>query len=102
MLLPDLPAAMGRYTTRNLSRRRVELVIGDGVTRIDEHGITLTSGTLIGAGTVVWSAGVRPAPILASLPDCEHARNGGLLVNQDMSVTGCAGSGQSATARGSR
>jgi len=44
-LLPDLPAAMGRYTTRNLARRRVELVIGDGVTRIDEHGITLTSGS---------------------------------------------------------
>ena len=90
-LLPDLPAAMGRYTTRNLSRRRVELVIGDGVTHIDESGITLKSGTLIGAGTVVWSAGVRPSPILASLPGCEHARNGGLVVNQDMSVIGCNG-----------
>jgi len=88
-LLPDLPAAMGRYTTRNLARRRVELVIG--VTRIDENGITLTSGRVIGAGTTVWSAGVRPAPILAALPGCEHARNGGLIVHQDMSVIGCAG-----------
>jgi NADH dehydrogenase len=91
MLLPDLPPAMGRYTTRNLARRRVELVIGDGVTRIDETGIMLKSGTLIGAGTTVWSAGVRPAPILASLPECEHARNGGLIVNQDMSVAGAHG-----------
>src|SRR6202048_3970091 len=31
-LLPDLPPAMGRYTTRHLARRRVELMLGDGVT----------------------------------------------------------------------
>jgi NADH dehydrogenase len=87
-LLADLPPAMGRYTTRNLARRRVELVIGDGVTRIDHDGIMLASGKLIAAGTVVWSAGVRPSPILASLPGCAHARNGGLMVNRDMSVVG--------------
>ncbi len=88
-LLPDLPPAMGRYTARHLGRRRVELVLGDGVARIDEGGITLASGTVVGAGTVVWSAGVRPSPILASLPGCAHARNGGLLVNRDMSLIGC-------------
>lgn len=85
-LLPDLPAAMGRYTTRNLSRRGVDLMLGDGVTRIDEHGITLASGRLVPAATIVWSAGVRPGPMLAALPHLAHARNGGLLVNQDMSA----------------
>jgi NADH dehydrogenase len=88
-LLADLPDAMGRYTTRNLSRRRVELVLGDGVTRIDESGISLKSGRLIGAATVVWSAGVHPGPMLAALPHLAHARNGGLLVNQDMSAVDC-------------
>lgn len=90
-LLPDLPPAMGRYTTRHLARRGVELIIGDGVTRIDRDGITLASGTLVGAATVVWSAGVRPSPVLASLPGCAHARNGGLLVERDMSIAGCNG-----------
>jgi NADH dehydrogenase len=89
-LLPDLPQAMGRYTTRNLARRKVELMIGDGVTRVDGHGIDLQSGTHVPCATVVWSAGVRPSPVLRDLP-CEHARNGGLLVNQDMSVIGSPG-----------
>ncbi|GAC1618011.1 MAG: FAD-dependent oxidoreductase [Candidatus Elarobacter sp.] len=90
-LLPDLPAAMGRYTTRNLARRKVELVIGDGVTRIDQHGISLQSGANIPCATMVWSAGVRPAPVSRNLPCCTHAHDGGIVVNQDMSVIGAPG-----------
>ena len=90
-LLPDLPEAMGRYTTRNLARRKVELVIGDGVTAIDEHGISLQSGMRIATRTVVWSAGVRPSPVLRDLPGVTHARNGGIIVNRDMSVIGRPG-----------
>ncbi|HEY4441163.1 MAG TPA: NAD(P)/FAD-dependent oxidoreductase [Candidatus Elarobacter sp.] len=89
-LLPDLPAAMGAYTTRNLARRGVELMIGDGVTRLDEHGIDLQSGTHVPCATVVWSAGVRPSPVLRDLP-VPHARNGGIVVDGDMSVRGSPG-----------
>jgi NADH dehydrogenase len=90
-LLPDLPAAMGRYTTRHLARRGVELIIGDGVTRIDRDGIALHSGAHVSSATVVWSAGVRPSPVLRDLPGCTHARNGGLVTNEDMSVAGRPG-----------
>jgi NADH:ubiquinone reductase (H+-translocating) len=90
-LLPDLPPKMGQYTTRNLARRNVELIIGDGVTQLNAHGIDLQSGTHVPCATVVWSAGVRPSPVLRDLPGCAHARNGGLVVHQDMSVVGCAG-----------
>ena len=90
-LLPDLPPAMGRYTTRNLAGRKVELVIGDGVAKIDDGGVDLHSGTRIPSATVVWSAGVRPSPVLRDLPGCPHARNGGIVVMQDMSVPGQPG-----------
>ncbi len=90
-LLPDLPPQMGAYTERNLRRRKVELVIGDGVTRIDERGIALQSGAIIPCATIVWSAGVRPSPVLKDLPGVEHARNGGLVVHPDMSVVGRSG-----------
>jgi NADH:ubiquinone reductase (H+-translocating) len=90
-LLPDLPPQMGEYTTRNLLRRKVQLVIGDGVTRIDERGIALQSGEVIPCATIVWSAGVRPSPVLKDLPGIEHARNGGLVVHPDMSVVGREG-----------
>jgi NADH dehydrogenase len=90
-LLPDLPEAMGRYTTRNLARRHVQLIIGDGVTRIDADGITLQSGTTIPTTTVIWSAGVRPSPVLKDLPGVLHARNFGIVVGRDMSVIGRPG-----------
>jgi NADH:ubiquinone reductase (H+-translocating) len=85
-LLPDLPAAMGQYTTRNLTSRKVELLLGDGVTKIDDQGIELQSGKRIATATIVWSAGVRPSPVLKDLTELRHARNGGIVVGQDMST----------------
>jgi NADH dehydrogenase len=90
-LLPDLPEGMGRYTTSYLRKRKVDLVIGDGVTRIDDEGLELQSGRKIASATIVWSAGVRPSPVLKDLPLVTHARNGGIVVNQDMSVIGAPG-----------
>jgi NADH dehydrogenase len=85
-LLPDLPPGMGTYTTRNLTQRRVELMLGDGVTKIDDEAIELQSGKRIGTSTIVWSAGVRPSPVLKELTGVRHARNGGIVVGQDMST----------------
>jgi len=82
-LLPDLPPQMGRYTTRNLQRRKVELMLGDGVTRIDRHAVALQSGRMVPSATIVWSAGVRPSPVLKDLDGVVHARNGGIMVHQD-------------------
>lgn len=85
-LLPDLPPGMGAYTTRNLTQRRVELMLGDGVTKIDDEAIELQSGKRIATSTIVWSAGVRPSPVLKDLTGLRHARNGGIVVGQDMST----------------
>jgi NADH dehydrogenase len=84
-LLPDLPPAMGAYTAKNLRGRGVEIVLGDGVKSVDVDVVRLTSGREIPSSTVLWSAGVRPAPILKALP-VEHARNGGIMAARDMSV----------------
>lgn len=86
-LLPDLAPGMGKYTAGNLAERKVEIIIGDGVASLNDESIVLASGRTIPTATCVWSAGVRPAPILKTLP-CEHARNGGLFVERDMSLTG--------------
>ncbi len=67
-LLAGLPPAMGRYTMKNLTARGVEVHLGDGVTSLDERGIHLASGTEIPTATVLWSAGVRPAPVVRDLP----------------------------------
>ena len=90
VLLAGLPAGMGRYASKNLAARGVELHLGDGVTALDERAIRLASGARIATATVLWSAGVRPTPVVRDLP-IAHARNGGIIVERDMSVPGRAG-----------
>jgi len=89
-LLAGLPPAMGRYTAKSLVSRGVELHLGDAVTALDDQAIHLASGLTIPTATVLWSAGVRPTPVLRDLP-LEHARNGGIIVERDFSVPGRPG-----------
>jgi NADH dehydrogenase len=89
-LLAGLPPGMGRYTKKNLVSRGIELHLGDAVTSLDDRAICLASGTTIPTATVLWSAGVRPTPVVRDLP-LEHARNGGIIVGRDFSVLGRAG-----------
>jgi NADH dehydrogenase len=84
-LLFGLPDAMGRYTAKNLASRGVDLIFNDPVAALDERCITLKSGMVIPSATVIWSAGVRPTPVVKDLP-VQHARNGGIIVERDMSV----------------
>jgi NADH:ubiquinone reductase (H+-translocating) len=85
VLLAGLPPGMGRYATKNLLARGVELHVGDAVTSLDDRAIHLASGAVIPTATVLWSAGVRPTPVVRDLP-LQHARNGGIIVNRDFSV----------------
>ena len=89
-LLPDLPPRMGRYVQSFLPKRGVQVRLRSMVAAIDRTGVALKDGTRIDAKTIVWSAGVRPSPLIAQLP-LPHARNGGVLVKGDMSVDGHPG-----------
>src|SRR5579872_2980401 len=84
-LLPDLLPRMGEYCATFLERRNVRVRTDALVASVDAGGIALKDGSRLESATVVWSAGVRPSPFIASLP-LPHARNGGILTNADMSV----------------
>jgi NADH dehydrogenase len=84
-LLPELPERMANYTKANLTRRGVTVILGEPVASADPRGIVLASGRRFESGTIVWSAGVRPAPLVSELP-VEHARNGAIIVREDLSV----------------
>ncbi len=85
-LLAGLPPRMGEYSRRNLERRGVEIMTGDGVAGADEDGLTLQSGRRIETATIVWSAGVAPSPMIAktALP---KTKRGAVMTNADMRVT---------------
>jgi NADH:ubiquinone reductase (H+-translocating) len=88
-ILPELGEELGRYAERKLRERKVEVLKGPRVANYDGVVVTLSDGTSIPAATLIWTAGVKPSPVIASLP-CQKER-GRLLVNEDMSVPGVSG-----------
>ena len=88
-LLPELGEELGRYAERKLIERKVEVIKGARVASYDGVAVTLSDGTSIPTATLIWTAGVKPSPVIASLP-CEKVR-GRLLVSDYMAVTGVPG-----------
>jgi NADH dehydrogenase len=88
-LLPELGEELGRYAEGKLRQRKVEVIKGARVASYDGLVVTLSDGTSIPARTLIWTAGVKPSPVIASLP-CEKER-GRLLVSEYLAVTGVPG-----------
>jgi NADH:ubiquinone reductase (H+-translocating) len=88
-ILPELGEELGCYAERKLLERKVEVIKGARVANYDGEVVTLSDGTSIPAATLIWTAGVKPSPVIAALP-CEKER-GRLLVSEYLAVTGVPG-----------
>jgi NADH dehydrogenase len=88
-ILPELGEELGRYAEHKLRQRKAEVIKGPRVANYDGVVVTLSDGTSIPAATLIWTAGVKPSPVIAQLP-CEKQR-GRLLVSEYMAVTGVPG-----------
>ena len=75
------------YAAKALEKRSVELVLGDTVASISPTRVTLKSGIVIPAHTVVWGAGLQASPLVHSL-GLELERGGRVPVGGDLSVEG--------------
>jgi NADH:ubiquinone reductase (H+-translocating) len=89
-LLPGLPPRMGEYSERDLRKRGVAIITGDGVRLADDDGLALQSGKRVETRTIIWSAGVRPR-VLDGSNALPRGKNGTISVAADMSVPGHAG-----------
>ena len=66
-ILPEIPRRLGEYAARHLERRGVEIHVSTTLDSYDGHVAALSDGTYVPARTLVWSAGVRPSPLLGEL-----------------------------------
>jgi NADH:quinone reductase (non-electrogenic) len=89
-LLPGLPPRMGSYSASALAKRGVEILTGDPVASADDEGLQLQSGRKLRSATIVWSAGVRPSPTLATAP-FPRVKGRSILVDRDLSIPGYPG-----------
>lgn len=89
VILPELGEKLGRYAQTKLAQRKVEIRVNTKVDGVFERGVKLSDGTMIESGSVVWTAGTSPHPILQTLP-CESEK-GRIIVNEYMEVPGWPG-----------
>ena len=66
-LFPTFERDIREYTAQALEERGVEIIVGERVTRVEETRVTLASGTVLPAHTLVWGAGLHASPAVASL-----------------------------------
>ncbi|MFD8015587.1 NAD(P)/FAD-dependent oxidoreductase [Streptomyces sp. NPDC058955] len=75
-ILPEVGDEMGRYAIRELRGRNVDVRLDTRLDSCEDRVAVLSDGTRLPTRTVVWTAGVKPAPVLAAtdLPLDERGR----------------------------
>lgn len=66
-ILPEIPRGLGSYAARELERRGIEIHTGTTLQSYDGAVASLADGTTVPTRTLVWTAGVRASPLLASM-----------------------------------
>ena len=86
-ILPELPSELGDYAREQLEERRIEVKLGTRLESAVGDEIRLSDGDAFPAETLVWTAGVRPAPLAkdSGLPVDEQGR---LPVDRFLRVVG--------------
>ncbi|MFF2654826.1 NAD(P)/FAD-dependent oxidoreductase [Streptomyces sp. NPDC058045] len=65
-VLPEVGEDMGRYTVRELRRRNVDVRLHTRLESCEDRVAVLDDGSRFPTRTLVWTAGVRPHPVLAA------------------------------------
>ena len=89
VVLPELGEKLGRYAQQKLADRGVEIRARTRVTSYINALVAVSSGEPVPAATLIWTAGVTPNPVIASLP-CKKEK-GRVVVDEFLEVPGFAG-----------
>ncbi|MDQ2664171.1 MAG: NAD(P)/FAD-dependent oxidoreductase [Candidatus Eremiobacteraeota bacterium] len=89
-LLAKLPDKFGKRAASSLHARGVVIKLHEKAQSIDADGLTLKSGKRFESGTIIWTAGVEPAPFVKKL-GLQTTDEGALIVKSDLSIPGRPG-----------
>ncbi|GAB3285013.1 NAD(P)/FAD-dependent oxidoreductase [Parasphingorhabdus pacifica] len=63
-IMPEVSAPMGEYTRQRLEERGIEVKLGTTVSTMEDGHVVLSDSDEFDADTIVWTAGVKPHPML--------------------------------------
>ncbi|MGW0908865.1 NAD(P)/FAD-dependent oxidoreductase [Streptomyces sp. NPDC002853] len=88
-LMPELGDRLGEKALAIMRRRGVEVSLGVTVDKATEDTVTLTDGRALPCRTLIWTAGVAPSPLIATLG--AETNRGRLVVDPELTVPGMDG-----------
>jgi NADH dehydrogenase len=65
-ILPEVGEEMGRYTVTELRRRNIQVLLKTRLESCADRVAVLSDGQRLPTRTIVWTAGVKPHPVLAA------------------------------------
>ncbi|MEO0881908.1 MAG: FAD-dependent oxidoreductase [Pseudomonadota bacterium] len=88
-LLPELPETLGKYATKSLGARGLDIHLSARVSDVHADGVTLKTGERIDGATIVNTIGTVPNPLVqrTGLP----TDRGRIVASDDMSIADVAG-----------
>jgi NADH dehydrogenase len=86
-ILPEVGEEMGRYTVTQLRRRNIQVLLGTRLESCADRVAHLSDGQRFPTRTVVWTAGVKPHPLLAAT-DLPRDDRGRLKCTAELTVEG--------------
>ena len=86
-VMVEVPSSLADFAVRELRGRGVEVLTDTTIESAQADRVALSSGEQVPTRTLVWTAGVRPAPVLSrlGLPLSEHGR---IVTDRFMRVQG--------------
>lgn len=88
-ILPEVGEEMGRYTVTELRRRNIDVRLHTRLESCADRVAVLSDGARFPTRTVVWTAGVKPHPVLAAT-DLPLNERGRLKCTPELTVEGVA------------
>lgn len=86
-VMPEVSETMARYTLKQLRRRGIDVRLGTRLDSVSNGRATLSDGSVFESDTVVWTAGVKPSPLLKNT-DLPLHRTGRVQCEATLAVTG--------------
>ncbi|HTK65887.1 MAG TPA: NAD(P)/FAD-dependent oxidoreductase [Pseudonocardia sp.] len=86
-IMPEVSAPMGRYTVERLMESGIEVYLDTRVDSMENGHVVLSDGTEFDTDTIVWTAGVKPNPMLDNT-DLPRDDKGRVICSAELQVEG--------------
>ncbi len=85
-ILPEIGESLADYALKKLIEKGVEVRLSTRVTSAAAEWVELGSKERISANTLIWTAGVKPSALLATLR-CPRTKQGTVIVSENLEVS---------------